>query len=91
MSSLHVNNKKIKWNFPSDFDFKTVIIGIPATEVSTEGTLWFAITDTTESVHSEGIWAVMAYFQMNGKVIISARAQYDEFGLNPYRVRCVKN
>ena len=47
--------------------------------------------DTTESVHSEGIWAVMAYFQMNGKVIISARAQYDEFGLNPYRVRCVKN
>lgn len=32
MSSLHVNNKKIKWNFPSDFDFKTVMIGIPATE-----------------------------------------------------------
>ena len=56
-----------------------------------EGSVYAVKMDTTESVHSEGIWAVMAYFQMNGKVIISARAQYDEFGLNPYRVRCVKN
>ena len=66
-------------------------VGMYQGTIPEEGSVYAVKMDTTESVHSEGIWAVMAYFQMNGKVIISARAQYDEFGLNPYRVRCVKN
>ncbi|MEE3472118.1 MAG: hypothetical protein VZR24_15795 [Butyrivibrio hungatei] len=44
-------NKTLTWGYFADPKVRKVLVaGIPATEVSTEGTLWFAITDTTESV-----------------------------------------
>ena len=43
-------NKTLTWGYYANPEVRKVLVaGIPATEIFTEGTLWFAITDTADT------------------------------------------